>query len=126
MTVLDQLWDIRAQERAEEEHLLAQIDSVQRAINLGRRAASMRNASGFQDFIQAVTDLHSHALKRLAVGTFDDMGLREQRGRVQALRDVLGILERSDVAVEQLVAREEDLQNQLRAVRHARPKPRSE
>jgi len=126
MTVIDQFWDVRAQEAQEERSILDQIDSIQRAINLGRRSQALKNAAGFQDFLKAVTDLHTHALKRLAVSPFDDAALREQRGRVQALRDVLAVLERADTAVTQLAAQEQELQNQLKAVRHARPKPRSE
>lgn len=126
MIPVDNLWNVKAQEEAEERQLTDQIDSIQRAINLGRRSSALKNAAGFQDFVKAVTDLHTHAVRKLVVSSFDDSALREQRGKVQALRDVLAVLERADAAVEQLAAQEAELQNQLKAVRHARPKPRSE
>ena len=125
-TAEDIFWDIKAQEEAEERILRDKIDTIQRKIGLCRRATALKGSPGFLEFLEATRALHEKALARLASGLMDNDALREQRGRVMALRDVLTGLERSDDAVQQLAVQEAELQNQLKAVLHARPKPRSE
>lgn len=126
MTAPDSFWDVRAQERDEEDALKRKLGDVQRVMALGRRALALKGAAGFQDFLKAVGDLHAHGLMRLARAPLDNDTLREQRGRVSALRDVLQLLEKSEESVERLAVAESDLQTQLKAALHARPKPRSE
>jgi len=122
----DIFWDIREQEALQERILRDKIDTVQRKLNLCRRSLALRGAAGFKDYLEATRELHQKALAKLVGGHLDDGALREQRGRVMALRDVLVGLEKSDVAAQQLAEEESKLQNQLKAVLHARPKPRSE
>ena len=62
MTALDDFWDIKAQEAAEEHGIVQRIDGLQRAIGLGRRASALKVAAGYADFLKAVHDLHAHAV----------------------------------------------------------------
>jgi hypothetical protein len=122
----DIFWDVREQEAVEERVLRDKIDTVQRRIGLCRRARALQGAAGFAELLEATRGLYEKALNKLATAVLDDGALREQRGRVMALRDVLAGMEKSDDAVQHLAAQEVELQNQLKAVLHARPKPRSE
>lgn len=126
LTTQDPFWDIRSREAAEERELKQQLEGIQRALQLGNRARALRGGEGFKEFVRAVEDLHDHALRRLARAELGNDALREVRGKVEALRDVLALLQDTDRSLEILAAREQGLQNQLSAVLRARPKPRSE
>lgn len=119
-------WDVREHEAAEERELEKQIDSLSSAIELGRRAMQIRNAPGFQDFLKAVHDLRDVAIRKLARdGKLTDIGMREQRGRVQAIEDVISLL-KSDHMLEQLEVQRVARKNTLTGARQRRPKPRED
>jgi len=122
----DIFWDVKAQEREEERAIAAEIDGLQRVIALGRRTAALKQSVGFQDFQKAINDLLDYSTKKLIRNTMSNEEMREQRGKVEALQDILAILDRADETVGLLAAREAELQNQLAAVRKARPVSRSE
>jgi len=122
----DPFWDVREHEAAEERELEKQIDSLSAAIDLGRRALQIRNAPGFQGFLEAVTDLRDVAVRKLARDNkLTDAGMREQRGCVQALEDVLSLLT-SEQMVDLLEAQRQSRQNTLEGALRRRPKPRED
>jgi hypothetical protein len=122
----DPLWDIRAQEKAHEEALRRQIDQLERAVALGKRALAIRNAPGYQDFVKAIHGIREGLVAQLAStnAVMGDSELRELRGRCHALADVLAILGKSDMAVEELAARAAKKQNDLEMALKRRPKPK--
>lgn len=121
---LSEFWDIHRHEAEEERGLRQEIDSRTAAIDMARRTGQIRNAPGFQDFLKAVQGLRDQAVKNLATDSrLTDVGLREQRGRVQALDDVLKLLTRDGI-LEHLELQKQHYENALAEALRRRPKPR--
>ncbi len=118
--MIDQFWNVKEREAAEEQQLRDRLDAAQRAIALGKRALALKSAAGYQDFFKAIEDMRSHSM-RMMVHEPSDTELRRLQGRVQAFTDILGVLDRSENAVEQLAAQVESIQTELAAARKRRP-----
>jgi hypothetical protein len=117
----DSFWDIRAHEQAEEDSISRQITSLQKAIEMGRRVAQIRHAPGFKEFLDATKDLRDAAVRKLVTdGTFTNEGLREQRGRVNGLDDVIALMTRPQL-VEALAEKLAQCETALQQVRSRRP-----
>jgi hypothetical protein len=122
----DLFWSVKEREKEEELRLQAEIDGLKARIDMARRVASLQQATGFSDFVKAVRSLRDQELAGLVNDkALTDAGMREQRGRVKALDQVLSILTRDAVNVtlaEQLVER----QNLMDEALKRRPIPRPE
>jgi hypothetical protein len=122
----DPFWNVRARELDEERRLQADIDSVEASIVLAKKSVAIRNAPGFEDFLKAIKGLHSSSLVDLVTDAkLTDQGLREQRGRVRALEDVISLLTKSsmlEMLETHLAARKSLLEDVLKR----RPKPKQE
>lgn len=117
----DMFWDVREREQAEEQALSSQIDSLERAVNVIHRTQALRHATGFADLVQALKGLLGSASQKLENDTrLTDPVLREQRGYVRALNDVIALLTREGQA-EHLASQIEQRKNALAAARCRRP-----
>tara|TARA_R110000803_G_scaffold48198_9_gene100101 strand:- start:1461 stop:1853 length:393 start_codon:yes stop_codon:yes gene_type:complete len=115
------IWDVKAREKVEEDRIRATIKGLEGGIAVVKASVAMRTSSGYAAFVGAVTSLRDISRSSLvADNTLTDAGLRESRGRVRALNEVLGLLE-SDKASAELEGRLQVAQNELDAVLHQRP-----
>lgn len=122
----DNFWDIREQEREQENSLRRSIASIDAELDVVRRAASMRQSAGFSDFLKSVERLRDVATNRLISDLkLTDAGLREARSRVRSLNDVIQIVTGNGVT-ELLEARRAEVQNALETTINRRPKPKQE
>ncbi|MCP4899955.1 MAG: hypothetical protein GY906_23550 [bacterium] len=117
----DTFWDVRAQEKAEEQAFERQITDLDKAIAVGQKANQIRNAAGFSAFVKAVEDLRNVACHKMVTDTtLTNDGLREMRSRVRSLDDVLALLTKENIT-DHLEARRAASQNDLEAARRRRP-----
>lgn len=115
------LWNVKAREEAEEAHLRSVITGLKGGIELVKASIAMRTSSGYADFLKACTSLRDISRSTLVHdNALTDAGLRESRGRVRALNEVLGLLS-SDTAAAELEGRLEVAQNELDAALQRRP-----
>lgn len=122
----DNFWNVKAQEAQQEEALRLKIEELRRATELGHRAGLIRTSPGYPAFLQAVQSLRDIAVRKLVTETkFTNDGMREQRGRVLALEDVLILLTREHV-VDQLEAKRQTLEQELAQALERRPTKREE
>jgi len=98
------------QERERKDQLQKKIDQLERAIGLGQRMAVLKNAPGFQPFMQAVQDVLSHAQDEMVACMQGDSMLRILQGRCQAYRSILALMRRTEQNIQ-------DLNEQLEAAR---------
>lgn len=98
----DVFWDIRGQERAEEQALRQRGEALERAINLGKRAQALRHQPGYEDFLKAIQGCLEGVTRQMLNQDLSDSGLRFQQGRAQALRDVLTLLAKADQNIQVL------------------------
>lgn len=119
----DTFWNIKEQERQREKLLQDKIRSYESAIQLARRAEAIHNAPGFSDFLRAIEDVRGVAVRTLSHGTLNANEIWEQRGRVQALGDILALLGNRQ-SIEMLESQRAILQNALEQELKRRPKPK--
>ncbi len=120
------LWDVRSREQAEDHQYREKIRQYDEALDVIRKATALRTSPGYDDFVKAVENLRDGAQRRhFADDSYTDPGLRESRGRVRAISDVLGLLLGTNAA-ELLAERRKALQNEFDDVQKRRPKPREE
>ena len=120
------LWDVKAREKEEEDRLRTEIKGIEGGLALIKASAAMRTATGYRDFVSAITSMRDIARSLLVSSDrLTDAGLRESRGRVRALNEVLGLLE-SDRAPQVLEDRLKAVQNELEAAMVRRPIKREE
>lgn len=74
------IWNIREQEREALAKVEAQIVTVSAAIELAKRTAALRDASGFADFLKALDDNIAVAKERLVTAKVTNDEMRELRG----------------------------------------------
>jgi len=122
--VPDPFRDVREQEEATIRKLREELSSLEAEINLTRRSLALRGAAGYDDFVKAIEVLQARVQRHWMAFLGEDPYLRVLQGKAQALQDVLTIMTRSEKVLGRLVARQEDVQNRLRAVEDRRPKPR--
>jgi hypothetical protein len=108
-------WDIKLQEERAREHYFTQIDTLDRAIAMGRRMSAIASTPGFTDFIQAVKDAHSYADGQLVVSK-DPYETARLQGRVSALRDIVGLMTDNEQRLSELDKRRQMLQDQASAI----------
>ena len=117
----DSIWNVKAREQAEEARIRAVIKGLEGGIAVVKASVAMRTSSGYKAFLEAVTSLRDISRSSLVSDNgLTDAGLRESRGRVRALNEVLGLLE-SDRAAVELEGRLKVAQNELEAVLKQRP-----
>lgn len=119
----DPFWSVADREQHEEQKLLQQIDQLQRAINLRNRAQAIRSATGFQEVVTSLEAIISKAVHNLESDrNLTNEGLREMRGYVRGLKDVLALLTRSDPSdhLDRQLAQCNDLLNETRKRRPKR------
>jgi hypothetical protein len=119
-------WSVQRREEEELRDLSHKLEGTERALNLAKRILAIRNAPGFQDFVDAVNDLQQHADRQLVGCLASDSYMRHLQGKAQALRDVMALLSRTENTATLLARQQKDLQNALDAARERRPKPRSD
>jgi len=116
-----ELWNVKAREQAEEARIRAVIKGLEGGIAVVKASVAMRTSSGYKAFLDAVTSLRDISRSALVQdNALTDAGLRESRGRVRALNEVLGLLE-SDRAASELEGRLEVAQNELAELLKRRP-----
>lgn len=118
----DGLYDVRQGEADAKKDLEARARGLSGVINLGRRTLAMRAQPGYQDFVKAVEDLHTHALRQMVACKGTDSQLRQLQGKAQALNDVLAVLVKVEHTVETL---EKELKGVQNALETANNLPRS-
>lgn len=120
------IWNVKAREKEEEDRLLTEIKGIEGGLALIKASVAMRTATGYRDFVSAITSMRDIARSLLVSSDrLTDAGLRESRGRVRALNEVLGLLE-SDRASQVLEDRLKAVQNELEAAMVRRPIKREE
>lgn len=122
----DIFWDVRAREHEEERRLRQDIATIRSQMEVQSRVMALRQAAGFTDFLKSVTALRDASLSKLVNDDrYTDQGIREQRGRVRSLNDMLTLLTVDPVAqtlASQLKEREDLLAEALRR----RPQPQQQ
>lgn len=117
----DSIWNVKAREQAEEARIRAVIKGLEGGIAVVKASVAMRTSSGYKAFLEAVTSLRDISRSSLVSDNgLTDAGLRESRGRVRALNEVLGLLE-SDRAASELEGRLKVAHAELDAVLKQRP-----
>lgn len=120
------IWDIRSREKAEEKQFTDKLRQYDEALEVIKRSSALRSAAGFTDFVKSIENLRDSAQRRLvSEDGYTDAGLREARGRVRALNDILSLLVGTN-AGDLLAARRQALQNDFDDVLKRRPKPHKE
>lgn len=119
-------WDVKERERREEQQFTDKLRQYDDALLVIEKTTALRTSSGYTDFVKAIENLRDGAQKRLVSDdSYTDAGLRESRGRVRALNDILSLLVGTN-AGDLLAERRASLQNELDDVLKRRPKPREE
>lgn len=73
-----------------------EISRLERIINLGQRMTAIKNAPGFQQFEQAISDLRKHAQNEMVICTASNEQLRILQGRCQAFSSILSLMQNTD------------------------------
>lgn len=120
------LYDVKAQERAEDETLKQRRDQIERSMAVSRRALALRSAPGYEDFVKEVENCHRAVARDLLVAKIDNNDLRETRGRARGLQDILTLLTKADLSMTALEQQLKDLQDEEQAMMRRRPKARPE
>lgn len=119
-------WDVKAHEDEEDRRFRQAISDVENQLALVRRTEALRSATGFSDFVAAVERLRDASRRTLeADSRLTNEGMREERGRIRAFMEILGLLNGQDVG-DRLAAKLADLQNRHSDVLQRRPKPRED
>jgi hypothetical protein len=79
------------------------VDRLERGINLAQRVLTLKSAPGFQQLVESIANLETHA-KRQMVGAeqVTDSELRILQGRCQAFGSILAIMRKAEQHVENL------------------------
>lgn len=120
---MNDVFNVREQEREALSKLDHQIDSVAAALELAKRASAIKDAPGFQDFVKALDDCIATATNRLISEKMDDASLRELRGTVVGFQRVRALLHNSG-SPSTLAQHLERLQNERVELLKRIPKPR--
>lgn len=124
MLVPSEFWDVRSQENAHIRQLEAEVETLTRAIQLAKANDKIRNSLGYNELltnVQSLLDLNKERLVKSAYDSNDS--LREQRGKVQALTDIVDLMTRKQ-SIQHLEDRLSVRQNALETARTRRPQPR--
>jgi hypothetical protein len=118
----DPLWDVAARERESEQRLVARLKFVDAGIDTARRSEAIRNSIGYADLVKSIEALRDLEVRSLiADDRHTNEGLREHRGRVRGIEDVLRILTKES-PVQMLEAEKAQLEAALVEERRRRPK----
>jgi two-component sensor histidine kinase len=124
MLVPSEFWDVRSQENAHIRQLEAEVETLTRAIQLAKANDKIRNSLGYNELLTNVQSLLDLNKERLVKSVYDsNESLREQRGKVQALTDIVDLMTRKQ-SIQHLEDRLSVRQNALEAARTRRPQPR--
>lgn len=124
MLVPSEFWDVRSQENAHIRQLEAEVETLTRAIQLAKANDKIRNSLGYNELLTNVQSLLDLNKERLVKSVYDSNdSLREQRGKVQALTDIVDLMTRKQ-SIQHLEDRLSVRQNALEAARTRRPQPR--
>lgn len=119
---MEVFWDVKERERQEEASLKKALEILEASILLSKRAVAIRNAPGFSAMVDQLRKLHSAAMSKLATDmTLTNDSIREQRGRVSALADLISLLT-NEQSTDLLEARMAQVQNDLDDALRRRPK----
>lgn len=99
-----------------------EISSLNREIDVANKVSLLKSSPGFHDYQLCIQDLLQRATNRLVDMDESTDLLRQQQGRVQALRDILTIFARGENLVAQLAQRREALQAELNDLRRRMPR----
>jgi len=80
----------------------AEIDRLERVINLGQRMLQIKNSPGFQQFEEAVRDLRKHAQNEMVGCQAGNEQLRILQGRCQAYGSILALMRNTEQNLESL------------------------
>lgn len=121
---MEVFWDVKERERQEEASLRKALEILEASILLSKRAVAIRTAPGFSALVDQLRKLHGAAMSKLATDmTLTNDAIREQRGRVGALADLISLLT-NEQSTDLLEARMAQVQNDLDAALQRRPKPK--
>ena len=123
MLVPSDFWDVRQQERIEIERLEGEVAQIQRSVELARVGDKISKSLGFSELVQKLTDILRSAETKLSNANLSNDQLREQRGKVQAYQEILGVLTKASPVAE-LERALQQRQNDLESAKNRRPKPR--
>lgn len=124
MLVPSEFWDVRSQENAHIRQLEADVEMLTRAIQLAKANDKIRNSLGYNELLTNVQSLLDLNKERLVKSVYDsNESLREQRGKVQALTDIVDLMTRKQ-SIQHLEDRLSVRQNALETARTRRPQPR--
>lgn len=107
-------WDIRTHENNRTAQIQAEIDKVERALNLAKRIQSLKSSAGYQDYVKAVQDLREAAEKAM-VGSDEEREVMDLRIRVRVLDDILSLMTRNEQSCQRLESRLETLYSRGRS-----------
>lgn len=124
MLVPSDFWDVRSAEDAQIRQLQAEVESLTKAVNLAKANDKIRNSLGYSELLTSMQALLDANKEKLAKSAYESNDLlREQRGKVQALSDIIDLMTKKQ-PIQHLEDRLASRQNALEAARTRRPQPR--
>lgn len=124
MLVPSDFWDVRSAEEAQIRQLQAEVESLTKAVNLAKANDKIRNSLGYSELLTSMQALLDANKEKLAKSAYESNDLlREQRGKVQALSDIIDLMTKKQ-PIQHLEDRLASRQNALEAARTRRPQPR--
>ncbi len=94
----------------------AEIDRLERIINLGQRMSVIKNSPGFQQFEEALQDLRTHAQNEMVGCKAGNEQLRILQGRCQAFGSILALMRKTEQNLESLAVSLEAARQRAAAV----------
>ncbi len=106
----DDFWDVKAEEAKVHESYDRPIGHLQRVIKTGKSALALRHQPGFEQFLESLTGVFEYARDTL-LREKDPVQLPRLQGQVQALSDVVALLDDTEKSVQALEARLKETEN---------------
>jgi hypothetical protein len=111
----DGFWDIKQQEEEGRRHFAEQIDGCTRARNLCGKMLALKAHAGYTEMLSAVEQLEAHA-NALLLTTDKPEEMWRLQGRVNALKDMRGLMTNTENRISSLDSQIEMLENQRSAI----------
>lgn len=105
---------------------MSELQSIDAQIVMTNRAQAIQHTPGWQDFMKSVAEALDRAVSDLVNTTKSNEYMRQQQGRVQALRDVATMLTKGKNLLEELAKRRALVQDRLTELLKRAPRQRQE
>jgi hypothetical protein len=124
--MMDPFANINDQERDALNSVIREIQLIDSQTSAISRASSIKNSPGWGEYQKAIEGMLDRATTELVTTPKSNEFMRQQQGRVLALRDILAVMTRGESLVTQLAERRLALQNQLAELQRRMPRQTTE